>query len=258
MAHRRSEDGFTLIELLVVVAIIALLISILLPSLSRARETARTVKCLSIQKQIGVANHMYADASDGQFVVLHAPKSDATTYWVNNKKFRGMLSDPAAEDPNAATYAITENWSEGLICPSLSDQWVRAGENTYGFNYYRIYGMNWTRLDREEPYAQNIVGIHRTSVQYASQKVQLTDANDWLTHLGVALPILYEAHHERRGEEGGAYFTTYRHNGEKGTNILHFDGHASYYTKDEALPESGAEQMRLWRVYGLEPSFPGL
>lgn len=51
--------AFTLIELLVVVAIIALLISILLPSLSRAREQGRTVKCITNLKSIGNAAHMY-------------------------------------------------------------------------------------------------------------------------------------------------------------------------------------------------------
>jgi prepilin-type N-terminal cleavage/methylation domain-containing protein len=55
----RRSSAFTLIELLVVVAIIALLISILLPKLARAKEQSRTVKCLSNLKQVGIAMHYY-------------------------------------------------------------------------------------------------------------------------------------------------------------------------------------------------------
>jgi prepilin-type N-terminal cleavage/methylation domain-containing protein/prepilin-type processing-associated H-X9-DG protein len=60
-ALRPSQDrAFTVIELLVVIAIIALLIGILLPGLAGARQAARSVKCLSNQRQIGMALQMYA------------------------------------------------------------------------------------------------------------------------------------------------------------------------------------------------------
>ncbi|MFH1747424.1 MAG: prepilin-type N-terminal cleavage/methylation domain-containing protein [Planctomycetota bacterium] len=72
MSCTRRKPAFTLIELLVVVAIIALLISILLPSLQGAREQGKKAVCLSNMRQIAQASHSYANDDDReQIVPLH-------------------------------------------------------------------------------------------------------------------------------------------------------------------------------------------
>lgn len=63
--HRRRRRGFTLIELLVVISIIAILIALLLPSLSKAREAATLAVCAARIRHLGLSQHTYALDHDG-------------------------------------------------------------------------------------------------------------------------------------------------------------------------------------------------
>ena len=67
IVQRRRPKGFTLVELLVVIGIIALLISILLPALNKAREAAKLTQCASNMRQLAAAVFIYQAENNGSF-----------------------------------------------------------------------------------------------------------------------------------------------------------------------------------------------
>jgi prepilin-type N-terminal cleavage/methylation domain-containing protein/prepilin-type processing-associated H-X9-DG protein len=77
---KTKRTAFTLIELLVVVAIMAVLISLLLPALQTARESAREVYCLSNLRQMLIATNLYQANSNSQFPVAYTYDADRNEY----------------------------------------------------------------------------------------------------------------------------------------------------------------------------------
>lgn len=114
MQHARTGRAFTLIEVLVVVAIIALLVSVLLPALHRSRESARTLQCASNVRQLTQAFLMYAVDNRGR---LPGHRRDTYADWLGSGNPRLGYPDGVQPDDGVVYRKYMAKQVHAYSCP---------------------------------------------------------------------------------------------------------------------------------------------
>jgi prepilin-type N-terminal cleavage/methylation domain-containing protein/prepilin-type processing-associated H-X9-DG protein len=271
----RKIKGFTLVELLVVIAIIALLMGILLPALSKAREFARRIVCAGQEKTFITANIVYSQTCDGKYVPIarQTPQNGDNTQkeiWVANQLFNRILAKTKrhnAENVLGPGGNSDFVMPKELLCPDDEVSRLIQNAKTNSGTYLGSYGYN--------------------STEFVKQYGDLTDIKSWTTFSSKATnnEICHIAQNMKRPTEqlcftegpdwwlswGGANYNTgwdvlrqqniqvyrdripmwgpvhYRHN--EGINAAFYDGHIQYMKKQEAFVKAD---------YDAKPSRPGV
>jgi len=238
----RNKGGFTLIELLVVISVIALLVSILMPALNRAREQAQKVVCASQERQWGIAISQYASDNDQYF-----PRNDDAPYphfwWIGPSMmefFDEFLLPLEKRESTEGGYQMESNITH---CPTQKRHMTvmaRSAEtrdvDVIGYCYIAYnwpedkamsVGVDYT-ADGENPNGPGWATRKRMDTQYkyapvVTDMVSYGPGNWWDTSNNLA----FASHPDKSAEDPGE---------PEGGNFLYEDGRVEWHDLAELDP----------------------
>ena len=213
----RKEKRFTLIELLVVIAIIAILASVLLPALNKARKTAMQTKCLNSMRQLGVGAASYADLYDG-WMIPYMQTDYNKDAWFYIPEFPELIGVKNWIWERSA-------WDVAFLCPRQE-----VTNNKDVASKWKSVYMSWGMRERSE---YKVAKVTSSSSKYLFTEV---------SGLGCSDPRFRnpEAYWWKKTPEECKWsaYTAYRHGNRSTVNITFVDGHSGNFAYRTLQPES--------------------
>jgi len=248
----RKREGFTLVELLVVIGIIAVLISLLLPALNKARQQANMVKCQSNMRNLQQAVAMYTSENKGQlpFCNWNDDVNNSTPHygagWLfsaprpGNWQYPGVGGTWSTANPPAFGVITGVLWQyhknlDVYHCPLYNPDTAR------GTNFLTSYGMNGAQCGYGFLATDNVIQGNRKIPGYKS--AQFPHSSDCV--------LMWEGD-ESNGWNDGASSPSEEQMATRhytGANVAFVDSHIEWWDKSEfnreANPASGG-RSKLW------------
>jgi len=250
--HRAAvskRKAFTLIELLVVVAIIALLVAILLPSLGRARELAKRTVCAANNSSIGKAMFVYANENRESFPIING---SANVQWFGMMGTYRNNGGPTGAS-YASTFATSANVSVDMSlwlliqtgsgapklfnCPSSDENPdnLRQGTNTQTYSASEVWGFRDGTLSYSYQIPYSVSGksnAAKPSTNLDARMAVLADLSPYVSNSGVAVATIGNppSSASTYGNTEWEKYNSKNHN-EEGQNVLFADSHAEFVKK---------------------------